>query len=97
MEEALYQATVTASSGKTVNLRKAAGTSAAVLERVSIGTTVDVIEEGAEWCKIRTANNTGFMMARFLTGNGSSSPSGMSAGQTLEERVAALERAVFGE
>lgn len=97
MEEALYQATVTASSGKTVNLRKAAGTSFAVLEKVNIGTTVDVIEEGAEWCRIRTASNTGFMMACFLTGNGSSSPSGTSDGQTIEERVAALEKAVFGK
>lgn len=97
MEEALYQATVTASTGSTVNLRKAAGTSAAVLERVNIGTTVDVIEEGTEWHKIRTASNTGFMMACFLTGNGSSSPSGTSDVQTLEERVKALERAVFGE
>ncbi len=97
MEEALYQTTVTAPSGSTVNLRRASNKSADVIEKVSIGTTVDVLEEGSEWCKIRTTTNTGFMMARFLAGNGSSSSSGTAGAQTLEERVTALERAVFGE
>lgn len=91
MEEVLYQATVTASSGSTVNLRAAASTSAAVLEKVKLGTTVDVIENGGEWCRIRTANNSGYMIARFLVENASG-----EGVKTLEERVAALEAAVFG-
>ena len=96
VEEALYQSTVTAASGTTVNLRKKASKSSDVVEKVKVGATVDVLEEGAEWCKIRTSLSTGYMMARFLSGNGASSPSDMSDTQTLEERVTALERAVFG-
>lgn len=62
----LYQATVTASSGSTVNLRDSYK-SGSIIERVPIGSTVDVLEEiNQDWAQIRTQKNTGFMMRQYL-------------------------------
>jgi hypothetical protein len=34
--------------------------------RVPIGATVDIVEPGEEWCKIKYGTKTGYMMAKFL-------------------------------
>lgn len=62
----LYKATVTASSGSSVNMRSSASKGASKIAMVPIGTVVDVLEEGTEWCKIVYENKTGFMMKEFL-------------------------------
>ncbi|MBR1585923.1 MAG: SH3 domain-containing protein [Clostridia bacterium] len=65
--EALYKAVVTASSGKTVNLRKSASANAKVIEAVPIGTVVDVTEETNDtWAKVDDGGVAGYMMRKFL-------------------------------
>lgn len=64
-------AIVTAASGTSVNMRKAPG--GALLDRVPVGSTVNVQERGAEWCKIYWNGKTGYMMSQYLTFNGGDS------------------------
>ena len=60
------QAHVTAPSGSTVNLRKTPSLKGSLIMRVPIGATVDIVEPGEEWCKIKYGTKTGYMMAKFL-------------------------------
>lgn len=62
----LYQAIVTAPTGGTVNLRKGPSTNNTILEKVPIGSTVDVLERGGTWCKVRYESIIGYMMTEFL-------------------------------
>ena len=34
--------------------------------RIPLGTIVEIVQPGEEWCKIKHANKTGYMMAKFL-------------------------------
>ena len=60
------QGTVTAPSGKTVNLRKSASVSSALLDQISIGTAITVIEFGPDWCRVEADGKTGWMMTQFI-------------------------------
>lgn len=60
------QAHVTAPTGGTVNLRKTPSLKGSLIMRVPIGATVDIVQPGEEWCKIKYGNKTGYMMAKFL-------------------------------
>lgn len=63
--DVIYEAKVTASKGKTVNMRKEPGGS--IIEQVPIGTVVDVLAEaGAGWAKIVYDMQTGYMQTAFL-------------------------------
>lgn len=62
--EVLYQATVYAQNGKTVNMRKEPG--ADVLIKVPVGAEVDVLAKTAGWYKIQYSGKTGYMQAAFL-------------------------------
>lgn len=62
----LYQAVVTAPTGNTVNLRKGPSTNNTILEKVPIGATVDVLERGGTWCKVRHGSIIGYMMTEYL-------------------------------
>jgi len=62
----LYQAVVTAPTGSTVNLRKGPSTNNTILEKVPIGSTVDVLEHGGTWCKVKHGAIIGHMMTEFL-------------------------------
>ena len=66
MATVLYTATVTTASGS-LNVRKAAGKSAAVLGRLAKGTSVDVIEEGDGWLHIQSGSLDGWCDASYLT------------------------------
>lgn len=60
-------AVVTAPSGKTVKMRKKPSTSCSVYDDVKIGSTVQVEETGAEWCKISYGKRKNwYMMTKFL-------------------------------
>lgn len=62
-----YQAKVTAPSGKTVNMRKDASTSSAVVSPIAIGQIVDVTGTTAgEWSQIAWNGKTGYMMTKYL-------------------------------
>lgn len=65
-EGEILTATVYASNGKSVNLRKQKSTSSDRLEAVPNGTVVAVLEKGAEWCKVKYNGVTGYMMSSFL-------------------------------
>ena len=56
--------TVAAPSGSTVNLRKKKG--GALLDRIPIGTEVEILDYGAEWCKVKAGRRVGYMMTRFI-------------------------------
>ena len=65
--EPLYQAIVTAKSGKTVNMR--AEPSGKVLEAVPLGEAVDVLAEADDWLKILRNGTVGYMQSAFLKRN----------------------------
>ena len=60
-------ATVYADNGKPVNLRKRASRLSALVDRVPCGETVDVLEFGDEWSRVKWHNKTGYMMTQFLS------------------------------
>lgn len=49
-----------------LNFRKGASTSSAVIKTLSRGDTVQVLEYGSEWCKVRYGGVTGYMYTRYL-------------------------------
>ena len=65
-EEITMQGTVWADNGKPVNLRKQPSTSAALVDQITVGEEVTVLEYGDEWCKIETCGKTGYMMTKFI-------------------------------
>lgn len=60
------RAVVVAESGSTVNLRRTPSLRGALIKRVPLGTTVDIIAPGEEWATIKYGKYTGYMMAKFL-------------------------------
>jgi len=87
------QATVTAPSGSTVNLRVKPSSGSALVERISIGTVVDVLGDSGSWTKVKAGGKTGYMMTVFLapvTGEDDDP----ETGGTLEERITRLEERV---
>ena len=60
------QAYVVAQSGGTVNVRKTPSLKGALITRIPLGTIVNIVSPGEEWCKISYGNKTGYMMAQFL-------------------------------
>lgn len=66
MDDVLYVAEVTAPTGNTVNLRKAASKDAEVLDKVPIGAHASVYKETGDWAQVRCAGKLGYMMREFL-------------------------------
>ena len=62
----LYCAIVTADEGKSVRMRKNPSTSSSVIEDVSVGETVDVMDVMDGWSEITYHGNHGYMMSKFL-------------------------------
>ena len=60
------QAKVVAATGSTVNFRKTPRLAGALIARIPIGTIVEILDPGEEWCKIKYGTKTGYMMAKFL-------------------------------
>ena len=58
---------VTATSGKTVNMRKQPSTSAPILQQVPLSTEVELIEKSSDlWYKVEYSGTQGYMMAKYL-------------------------------
>ncbi|MBQ2699661.1 MAG: SH3 domain-containing protein [Clostridia bacterium] len=74
---------VTASSGGTVNLRKAP--EGALLCRIPLGETVEVLSRQDGWARVLWGNRYGFMQERFLEQTG-------EAGNLLEELKALIAK-----
>lgn len=63
-------ATVVATSGQTVNMRKGAGLKYRIVTRVPIGATVIILEPGEDWTKVEYDRKVGWMMDKFLDYDG---------------------------
>ena len=59
-------AVVFAPTGSTVNMRSKPSKSAALVERIPIGETVEILSYGDEWCKCKWKWYTGWIMTEFL-------------------------------
>lgn len=65
--QVLYFAKVVADNNYPVKMRKSPSTSAEILVKIPLGTTVDVLEEtNKTWDKISYKGTTGYMMREFL-------------------------------
>ena len=62
--------TVYAESGSTVNLRKGPGKHFALVERIPVGSGVQILEESGEWEKVSAGGLTGWMMKEFIREGG---------------------------
>lgn len=87
-------ATVRASSGSTVNLRKTPGGD--LVTRVPVGATVTVTGERGEWSQIEFSGRAGWMMSRFLDKSGGAADGVEARVAALEEKVNLLEERVCG-
>ena len=102
----MEKATVTATSGTTVNMRVKPSVTANLVDRVPVGAQVDIVSSGSEWSIVKYDGLTGYMMTRYLTKDGTAGTDTSTAElaarvQTLEdtvgkllERVQALEGGV---
>lgn len=86
----LYKATVTATSGATVNMRSEPN--GMILKRVSIGTVVDVLSENTGWSRIALDGKIGWMHGAYLTRREAEETESTQRLAALEERVTALEQ-----
>ena len=60
----MERAVVRAPSGKTVNLRQTPGGD--LVNRVPVGSCVNVLQRGGDWAKVAWNGHTGYMQTRFL-------------------------------
>jgi len=93
--DVLYEATVTAQNGNTVNMRNEPG--GKVTERVPVGASVDVIADaGAGWAKIVYDMDVGYMQTAFLKKNSDQSDSTQWEKRVLE-LLEGIHEAVTGK
>ena len=65
--EKTMTASVYADSGGTVNVRASASSKGKLIEKVPVGSEVEVLEFGDGWSRIRYGNKIGFMMNKYLS------------------------------
>ena len=87
-EEKTMTATVKGPNGERVNLRKAAGKSADLVEKIASGTAVEVLESVGSWSRIRAGKLTGWMMTEFLEMDEDFSSGDLDAGADDGQTVA---------
>ena len=63
-------------SGNSVNLRQRPSRSAPLIGRVPAGSTVDILEDLGEWCRIEYGSLEGYMMSNYLEYEGQEGESG---------------------
>ena len=80
-------ATVHASQGSTVNMRKTKN--GELLDRVPVGAKVTIQEEAGEWAKIAYGDKVGWMMKKFLLENGNQAT---MEGSAYDKRIEELEK-----
>lgn len=94
-----YRAKVTASSGRTVRMRKRPDADAPEIAKVPIGQTADVLESADGWAKISWNGKTGYMMAEFLRRMGAETAETQGEGVTItipKDAAKALYEALKG-
>ena len=60
-----YATTATVTTD-TLNLRKEASTTSSVLELLNKNTTVEVISQDGDWCKVQHGNNVGYVNKQYI-------------------------------
>ena len=60
------QGVLVAPTGSTVNLRKTPSIRGVLLKRVKLGTIVDIVTPGEEWCAVKVDGRSGYMMAKYI-------------------------------
>lgn len=85
-DETMQTMTVVADSGSTVNLRTRPDSGAKLLDRIPVGTQVQVLTISGGWATVQHDGLTGYMMDKYLASE--------SDAKSLEERVAKLEERV---
>lgn len=61
-----HMATVYSENGRPVNFRKRPSLSAALIDRIPCGDTVEIIDYRVDWCTIRWHGKDGYMMSEYL-------------------------------
>lgn len=94
--EPVGNAVVHAANGKTVNLRARPSTSAQLVDRVPVGTVVQVAEtarndKNERWSRVTANGKTGYMMAEFLNGKGFAGTEQITVTLPRETALALLE------
>ena len=80
-------AIVSAQSGGTVRMRSGPGQNYGTLANIPIGTRVQVLDSGTEWCLIQHEGATGYMMSQYLAAV-------VNVDLTTEQRIASLEERI---
>ncbi len=73
-EEKTMQAIAKSPNGKVINLRKKASTGADLVDQVPSGSSVEILESGNTWSRVKWKNKTGWMMTEFLEADDSGLP-----------------------
>ena len=78
-EDEHMTATVYSENGNPVNLRKSASKSAALVDKIPVGTDVEIISstigaDGTAWSKVKAGRLSGWMMTDFLSADDSALP-----------------------
>ena len=60
------QGVLVAPSGSTVNFRRTPSLRGVLLKQIKLGTVVDIVTPGEEWCKVKYDGVEGYMMAKFI-------------------------------
>lgn len=81
-----YQMIVTATNGKTVNMRQRPSTASALVKQINIGDMVTVLDATAEWAKCVHGSHTGYIMTKYLD-----EPAKAPEGEILASLYAARE------
>lgn len=91
----MYEAKVTAVSGRTVNLRANPSDTATVLKSVPIGETVSVLDDSNDkWYNVRWNDFEGFMMAKFIDLDVDNEDPAESFYKAVKAAISEYERAV---
>ncbi len=84
------RATVVSTNGEPVKLRSTPDTSRPYLAKVPVGTAVEVLEAGGQWCTVTVSGQRGYMMRQFLELEGAEDGPGAGVGLEDPKAVAAL-------
>ena len=60
------QGVLVAPSGSTVNFRRTPSLRGVLLKQIKLGTVIDIVNPGEEWCKVKYNGTEGYMMAKFI-------------------------------
>ena len=86
-DEPTMTATVYADNGKPVKMRAKPSTDCKTFWEIPVGTIVNVLEKGSEWCKIAWREQYGYMMTRFLQFHDEPEPGPEPTGDVIVSRT----------